>query len=218
MCFSSAKQRLAIVAALLLWCTALLTYRISIAPDGLSVGLWWNLFLALVPLMFSSALKAAHEAKQPFLAAFYFVVWLLFFPNAPYILTDLVHFRAIPGVPPWFLLAMLLSCAGAGTLFGYLSLIDVHIVAQRKFGVTIGWIIACGSLMLCGFGIYLGRFLRWNSWNAFNRPFELLKAVVGQFVDAGPHPNPLAVTLVYGVGLIIGYLALRVIAAAIRES
>jgi uncharacterized membrane protein len=215
---SPARQRLAIVAVLLLWCTTLLTYRIYISPDMLSVGLWWNLFLAVVPLMCSSALKAAHENKRPFLAALYFVVWLLFFPNAPYILTDLVHYRIIPGVPSWFLLAMLLSCAGAGTLFGYLSLIDVHAVAQRKFGVTIGWIVICGALILCGFGIYIGRFLRWNSWNAFNRPLELLREVMGQFVDAGPHPNPLAVTLVYGVGLIIGYLALRVIAVAIRES
>jgi uncharacterized membrane protein len=143
------------------------------------------------------------------LAGVFFSLWLLFLPNAPYILTDLIHLVPLasqPDVPLWLLLAMLLSCAGTGTLLGYLSLMQIHSAVEQNFGRTAGWSVAIGSLTLCGFGIYIGRFLRWNSWDAFANPISLLKSVAGQFIDAGPHPHPAGVTLVFGMGLLIGYL------------
>jgi uncharacterized membrane protein len=217
------KQRLAVVALLLLWCTALLLCRIYLVsrfPSSggkTAVGLLWNLFLATLPLLWSSAFQSASARRRPVLAGVYFCLWLLFLPNAPYILTDLIHLSPRPHVPQWFLLAMLLSCAGTGTLLGYLSLINVHAVIERKFGKMAGWAVASGSLMLCGFGIYLGRFLRWNSWDAFTNPIRLSRSVMAQLTDSGLHPSPFAVTLVFGVGLIIGYLALRVVAAPMRS-
>ena len=215
---SNEKQQFAIAGLLLFWCAALLGYRLYCSFDRLAVALMWNLFLAVVPLFWSSAFQAANARGHRVLAGFCFALWLLFLPNAPYLLTDLIHLAPRPhfGVPLWYVLAMLLFCAGTGTLLGYLSLINVHLVVEQKFGKTAGWIVAGASLMLCGFGIYLGRFLRWNSWDAFTHPIQLLKAVIGQFIDAGPHPRPLDVTLIYGVGLIIGYLALRVVAASTR--
>lgn len=213
---SQDKQRFYIVCILLLWCAALITYRMFLATDALAVGLLWNLFLAAVPLFWSSAFRAADLHKRPLLAGTFFLLWLLFLPNAPYILTDLIHLAPKPHVPLWFLLAMLLSCAGTGTLLGFLSLVNVHDVIEQKFGAVAGWAVAISSMMLCGFGIYIGRFLRWNSWNVLNRPVELMKTVVGQFFDSGPHPHPAGVTLVFGTGLVIGYLALRVIAVPAR--
>jgi uncharacterized membrane protein len=207
------KQRLAAVGMMLLWCVTLIAYRMHLAADLQAVGLLWNLFLAVVPLFMSVAFQAASARRRSLLAGVCFLLWLLFLPNAPYILTDLIHLAPRPGVPLWYVLAMLLSCAGTGALLGYLSLLNVHLVIERKFGKVVGWIVAAASLMLCGFGIYLGRFLRWNSWDAFTNPLPLLKAIIGQFVDAGPHPHPLSVTLIFGTGLIIGYLALRAIAA-----
>ena len=196
----------------------MLLWRIRLAPDGLSVGLWWNLFLALVPLMaasaFGSASLKAQSRGRAVAMCLWFGLWLLFLPNAPYILTDLIHLRPHPVVPQWLMLAMLLSCAGTGTLFGYLSLLNVQAAVARLYGAVAGWGVAFAALMLCGFGIYLGRFLRWNSWDALTRPAKLFHAIIAQFIDAGPHPNPLSVSIVYGVGLFIGYLALRVVAAA----
>jgi uncharacterized membrane protein len=209
---SAQKQRLAVVALLLLWCVALITYHIYVVADRLMFWLLWNLFLATVPLLWSSAFETFIQRNRPVVAAIFFSLWLLFLPNAPYILTDLIHLAPRPQVPLWYVLALLLSCAGAGTLLGYFSLLQVHTVVEAKFGKTTGWAVAAGSLMLCGFGIYVGRFLRWNSWDAFTNPMRLARSVLGQFVDPGPHPHPLAVTLVFGTGLIIGYLALRVVA------
>lgn len=212
------QQRIIIVALLLSWCVALIGYRNYLDPDMLATALLWNLFLAAVPLVWSAAFQTACERNRPILAIISFVLWLLFLPNAPYILTDLIHLAPQPYVPLWFLLAMLLSCAGAGTLLGYLSLLTVHRVIEARFGAKIGWVVALGSLMLCGFGIYLGRFLRWNSWNALTDPFELARAIAGQFVDPGPHPHPVGVTVVFGVGLIIGYWAVRVVAASAQDA
>ena len=211
---SKEKQRLAVVGLLWLWCALLIGYRIHLAPDGLALGLLWNLFLASVPLLWSSAFASAMRRGRGLLAGACFFLWLLFFPNAPYLLTDLLHLAPRPFVPLWFLLAMLLSCAGTGALLGYLSLMRVHCAVEEKWGQATGWVVVAASLLLCGFGIYLGRFLRWNSWDAFTKPVQLLRSVAGQFVDAGSYPHPAGVTLIFGVGLFIGYLGLRVVAAS----
>ena len=188
-------------------------FRLYRGGDGGGRGLLWNLFLAAIPLFWSEIFVRARARQRPLWGAISLGLWLLFLPNAPYLLTDVIHLTELPLVPLWFILAMLLSCAATGTLLGYLSLMNVHAVISARFGSFAGWLVAVSSLMGCGFGIYLGRFLRWNSWDAFTRPLQLAKTIAHQFVDAGPHPHPLSVTLVYGGGLIIGYLALRVIGA-----
>lgn len=198
---------------LLFWCTALIVYPIIRVHSGLALWMLWNLFLAAVPLAFGTRFRSLQVRRRPALAGFYFLLWLLFLPNAPYILTDLLHLYddMHHSVPLWYTLAMLLSCALTGTMLGYLSLIDVHDTIEAQFGKRAGWAVTAGSLMLCGFGIYLGRYLRWNSWDAFNRPISLLKIILQVFIDPGPFPHPLPVTIIFGIGLIVGYIALRTI-------
>jgi uncharacterized membrane protein len=214
---SIGKQRIIMVAVMLLWCFAIVGYRIVAGNQGRGlngIGLLWNLFLAAVPFFWSIVFRWADRNQRPVWAIVSFALWLLFLPNAPYILTDLIHLRPRPYIPLWFMLAMLLSCAGTGTLLGYLSLLNVQETIARKFSTRAGWSVAVGSLMLCGFGIYLGRFLRWNSWDALTKPIELARTVVRQFIDSGSHPHPLGVTLIYGVGLLIGYLAIRTMSSS----
>lgn len=209
--FSIENQRLAIIGLLLAWCSLLQAYCFYLSRDALAVGLLWNLFLAALPLLWGSAFRTAVRGRHQAIALFFFGLWLLFLPNAPYILTDLIHLGPRPNMPVWYFLAMLLSCAGTGTLLGYLSLLDVHQIVEQKFGKIAGWAVADGALLLCGFGIYLGRFLRWNSWDLLTNPTLLLRGMVVQFFDSGPFPHPLPVTLIFGVGLILGYAAIRVL-------
>jgi uncharacterized membrane protein len=214
---SQEKQVLAAVALMLFWCIGLLSFRIYLDSSGIEIALMWNLFLASLPLAWGAGFQNASRRNCPFAALLFFVLWLLFLPNATYILTDLIHFAPKPNVPTWFILAMLLSCAGAGTMLGYLSLIGVQRAVQDAFGKCVGWVVASGSLMLCGFGIYIGRFLRWNSWDALTRPLDLFKSVLSQFSAPGPFPHPAPVTLVYGIGLIVGYVVLRAMVSVLRE-
>jgi uncharacterized membrane protein len=213
--FSVEKQRLAIIGLLLGWCTLLQAYCYHRTGDRLALGLEWNLFLAALPLLWGGAFRAACQEKRSIIAGFFFMLWLVFLPNAPYILTDLVHLNGRPLETLWYYLAMLLSCAGTGTLLGYLSLLNVHQTVEQAFGKVAGWSVASGALILSGFGIYLGRFLRWNSWDLFTNPGELLQTAAGQFVNPSLLPHPVPVTLIFGVGLLLGYAAFRVLTAPI---
>lgn len=216
MTISPARQRLLLVGALLLWSVSLVLFRMHASGGKNGWGLLWNLFLAAIPLLWSAAFASAIGRKQPVWATICFALWILFLPNAPYLLTDVIHLSPRSGVPLWYVLAMLLSCAATGTLLGYMSLMEVHATIEKTRGAWAAWPVAVLALMSCGFGIYLGRFLRWNSWDALTHPLQFVHTVIGQFVDAGPHPHPIPVTLIYGGGLVIGYVALRVLAATER--
>ena len=190
--YSNVNPRLLVVAALLSWSVSLVLYRMLWGTTWNGAGLLWNLLLAAIPLLWSSAFVRAVARKHWFWAVISFTLWLLFLPNAPYLLSDLIHLRAVPPVPEWYVLAMLLSCAATGTLLGYISLLEVQGAIERRFGSVAGWLLAFSSLLLCGFGIYLGRFLRWNSWDALTRPLQFARTIVGQFVDAGRSSAPIA--------------------------
>jgi len=204
-------QRLAVVTMLLLWCTLLITLRMEHTGNHYFTFLWWNLLLAFIPLMASSAMESAHRKRRRILAAVAFLVWLAFLPNAPYILTDLMHLHPREDVALWFDLSVLMSCAGTGLYLGYISLLDVQLLIERRFGQLTGWSVAIGSLMMSGFGIYIGRFLRWNSWELVTQPFRLLSVIGELLMDHGDHPNPYVVTLVFGIALTLGYAAFRVL-------
>jgi uncharacterized membrane protein len=175
------------------------------------VFLVWNLFLAVIP---AAAAVLLRKASRPFAHVAWFAVWLLFLPNAPYIITDLVHLRPRPPIPLWYDVALLISCGGTGLLLGYSSLADVQSVIAKRFGRTLAWITAAGALLLSGFGIYLGRFLRWNSWDALSHPFALLADIAHRVIHPFGYPITFAVTLIYGIALTLGYVALRVVSDA----
>ncbi len=208
--------RLLVAAALLAWSLSLVLFRLYLGRDWLVSTLLWNLFLAALPLVWSSAFERAIARERWVLAGISFALWILFLPNAPYLMTDLMHLSARANAPLWYILAMLLSCAATGTLLGYISLLGVHAAIERHFGFYRGWSVALASLMGCGFGIYMGRFLRWNSWDALTHPLKFARTIVRHFVVVNAHPHPLPVTLVFGGGLIIGYIALRVLMTPAR--
>ncbi len=201
---SELRKRTLIFAALIAWCGALLFARIMRSHTTSYVFLVWNMILAIVPAV--AAMWFA-RAKSAVAQVAWFVIWLLFLPNAPYIATDFVHLHPRPGVPLWFDIALLLSFAGTGLLLGYSSLSDVQAVVAKRFGHAASWATAVSALLLSGFGIYLGRFLRFNSWDAVSNPLRLASYVARGAADPLSHPRTIVVTLVYGVGLTLGYLA-----------
>ena len=206
-------KRIIVITALIFWSTCLIILRVERTGSGYYLFLLWNLFLAGIPLVASTCLRLARRGRSPLIIqAGCFGFWLLFLPNAPYILTDLLHLTATSPVPAWYDLALLLSCAGTGLLLGYLSLIDVHDIVAETLGQAIGWVLALSSLLLTGFAIYLGRFLRWNSWDVLARPTIMFDIADGLLHPAS-HSRTFAVTLIYGLTLGFAYIALRVLLA-----
>lgn len=137
----------------------------------------WNLLLAWLPYLLAE-LSFCWQKRPLFLLPLGFL-WLIFLPNAFYIVTDLIHLRPFPGVPLWYDAFLLFAFALTGVLLGSLSLQRMHALVGARFGSQIGWLFAGGVLALSSFGIYIGRFLRWNSWDIFTNP-SLLLADIGQ--------------------------------------
>lgn len=164
--------------------------------------LGWNLFLAAIPA-FAAARLGRERASWRQVG--WLALWLAFLPNAPYLVTDFVHLRARPPVPLWFDIALLISCAATGLLLGYASVADVQRFIARKFGEATAWLCAASALVLSGAGIYLGRFLRWNSWDILANPIAIVLSI---------QPRVVSVTLVYGFGLVVGYLAFRTLSVS----
>ncbi len=187
-----------------LGCCIVLNVRFHLAGHNYYAFMLWNLFLAAIPLGLSLGLRRVDRLvfALPLLA-----VWLLFFPNAPYVLTDLMHLNEHPSnVPKWLDLLMLLSFAFVSLWFGFQSL---HIVQQwftQKYSQTTAWCVSVGSLGLSGFGIYLGRFERWNSWDLLRRPGSLLGRIASHVLDPLAHTNTWGFTLGFGMMLIFAYL------------
>lgn len=152
----------------------------------------WNLFLAFVPLILSVLLF--RESRGRGLSWWLGVgVFLAFLPNAPYTLTDIIHFiakiRVEPPLPIWAIVLLMIEF-GLYFLAGFqayvLSLINLNDYLYRVRSKK--WILLLELLlnMLCAIGIYLGRFQRLNSWNIVTKPERLFHQLVEDYTNKLP--------------------------------
>jgi len=196
-------------------CGALLSGRMVFTLSLNYLFLPFNLVLAALPIAFSILFS---HAKKPSRRVCFAALWLLFFPNAPYIITDFIHLTRIGGAhgaPLWFDVLLVASYAGAGLIFGYVSLLQMQNSIAANFPRA-SWGMAMLSCFLAGFGIYLGRFLRWHSVHIFLDPVPLLLDVLDRFLNPLNHPRTWGVTLGFGSLILFGYLGLVVTARLIR--
>ncbi|HEX8172909.1 MAG TPA: DUF1361 domain-containing protein [Thermoanaerobaculia bacterium] len=212
------KQFLA-YGALVGWCVALVAARMLRAHSHAFLFLVWNLILGVIPLGASLLLDALHRRRAHVaLQAFPFAVWLAFLPNAPYLVTDLVHLAPRDPVPFWFDTLLLGSCAVTGLLLGYASVAIVQRVVAARFRALGGWTVAIGALVLSAFGMYLGRFVRWNSWEIVTNPRPLFVDVAHRLLNPQQHPRTYLVTALFGVTLVLGYLAVHAVADTLSRT
>ena len=214
----SVLRQKAPLVALVAWCVVLLVVRVWYAGNTTYDFMLWNMILAVIPLAAAWVLRAsAARGGLSAMMVVAFGVWLTFLPNAPYMVTDLIHLANRPPVPLWFDVAFFGSYAATGVLIGYAAVADVQSVFSARFGRGVGYAVAVGSLLLCGFGIYLGRVLHWNSWDVVASPATLAGQITDRLLDPASHTSAWAVSAIYGVGLVLGYLALRGIASAFHD-
>lgn len=164
-----------------LFSAGLMTFRILYTGHLLFAFLVWNLFLAYVPYTISKRMSLRSiKTKWEFL--FYSFIWLLFIPNAFYIITDLFHLDMNESVPLWFDLALLLSFAWNGLLFGILSVRQMEKLFEKNFNKKFDLLFILPVMALNGFGVYIGRYLRFNSWDVVTNPFQLINDIVYMFI------------------------------------
>ena len=190
-------------------CAAMLFARHLESGTGGYRFLAWNLLLAWVPFVLALALYDWDRKRRPapFLLALA-ALWLLFLPNAPYIVTDFIHVGEVPGAPLWYDAAMTAAFAGTGLVLGLGSLLLVQGVVARHSGRLVGWLMIGPVLALCSAGIVIGRFQRLNSWDAVTDPGRLLGIVATRLADPLGRPETIvALTGLTGF-LTIAYLVL----------
>jgi uncharacterized membrane protein len=163
----------------------------------------WNTALALVPLALAFALFRDHvRTSLAWWAGV--VVWLLFLPNAPYVLTDVVHLLDdIRDSSDRTFYTGLLPVYGTFFLIGFGSyVLNLHLLRRFVFarGRGASWLpIEMAVHALCAVGIYLGRFVRLNSWDVVTAPHT-----VSGTLDDLARRFPVGIMLVTFVVLAVG--------------
>jgi uncharacterized membrane protein len=168
----------------------------------------WNLFLAWVPYVCSLWAAWLHQ-RHPGRWWYLLIpcsLWLIFFPNAPYIVTDLLHLRERPHVPMWYDIGLLVTFAWTGCFLGFISLRTMQTLVKDFVGRIASWAFAFVVLGLSGIGIYLGRFQRFNSWDLFLNPGEVLTDVVSWLIHPRHHLQTFGVSILFTTILVVCYL------------
>ena len=156
----------------------LILFRIILSDSIDFAYLIWNIFLALIPFIISSVFLVfkdkIKDTRYLFLFILGSIIWLIFFPNTFYLVTDLIHLGEGGFVPIWYDGLMLLSIAWLGIILGFYSLFQIEELFLNKFNTIISRITTTCLIFLTSFGVYLGRFIRLNSWDLFLESKESL--------------------------------------------
>lgn len=200
---------LSILSTSILFSVMLLTIRIKVSNSFFYLFLVWNLFLAIVPYAITIYLQCATKINKLQLV-FWFTVWLLFLPNAPYIITDLIHLRINSGFYIWLDVLLVSSFACNGILLFYLSILDMkelllNYLSTTKVNYLLGLIF-----FLSSFGVYLGRFLRYNSWELLSNPIQLLLDIINIVVNPIFYKEAWLFTFLFGLFLNLGFCVLQI--------
>ena len=186
----------------------LLAIRISYSGNFDYLFLAWNIFLAWIPFAFSTLLRvtATHFKWKQLLL---FCSWFLFFPNALYMVTDLIHLELETNIPKWFDALLLFTSSVLGLIMAFISLFRVekflrNFYQQKNVEIIIAVILFFGS-----FGVYLGRFLRWNSWDIIRNPLGLLSAVTERFIFPFSHVRTWGITILFTVLFYLMYMGIK---------
>lgn len=182
----------------------------------------WNLFLAWIPFIVSSMMEYISTTKKYGMKKCISMlglgfIWLIFYPNAPYIVTDIIHLSNYNYYAPldhavgfsssfiiWYDFILVMLFVFTGYILGHISLYTVHKMIERTYKKTIGWIFVFIVSILSGFAIYLGRFLRLNSWEIVSNPSGILKRMFGS-MDI----MTLKFTLLFGGFIFLVYMAMH---------
>jgi uncharacterized membrane protein len=169
-------------------------------------NLVWNLFLAWIPLVLALVVYDGARRGMPDTPLVGIgLLWLLFLPNAPYIVTDFKWLGNYDSGTHWFDPLLIGGAAAIGLALGFLSLYLVQAVVASRLGRPAGWLLALGALAASGVGVYLGRFERWNSWDVFTEPSRIVGQLVSAALDPLAHGRPLALSISFALAWCTGY-------------
>jgi uncharacterized membrane protein len=191
-----------------LMAAAFYTFRVFYSGTTNYSNLVWNLFLAWLPYIISIIASSVYRTNSKHWGVIFFLVffWLIFFPNAPYMVTDFYHLVARPPVPMWFDISLIAIFAFTGCFLSIASLRSIHFIIEGYFGKFIGWLFALFALFLGSLGVYLGRFGRFNSWDIFFDPKSVIKEIAYNILNPADNLGFVGFTVMFTSILLVFYL------------
>jgi len=139
------------------------------------------------------------------------IIWLVFLPNTWYVLTDFLHIYPTGEISQIFDIAMMGSLIFCGFGLGFASLYLVHKELLKRLAARTAYLIVAGVLLLSSFGIYLGRDLRWSTWDVVSNPGGIILNISDRVVDPFGHPRAINVTILFFIFLLTLYGAFWIV-------
>lgn len=206
---------------LLLSGVGLLLLLVRLAVSG-SMRYWflpWNLFLAWIPFLLSFVVLYAGKRYRwvswQFIASL--LAWLFFLPNSFYIVTDLIHIHDTGEVGIVYDVVMMTTYVLTGTLLGFVSLLMIEKELRRGLSARISTLGILMIILLSSFAIYLGRYLRWNSWDVLANPASILLDVADRIFRPYDHPLAFTTTLLFFITITGTYYGLKLFVRAVKK-
>ncbi len=187
---------------------AFLAFRVSYSGTNNYSNLLSNLFLAWLPYVLSVMAASGYRShpKRWWVILVLVFFWLVFFPNAPYMVTDFYHLDPRPPVPLWFDISLIAIFAFTGCFLAIASLRSIHVIIERFLGKFIGWLFTLFTLGLGSLGVYLGRFSRFNSWDILLEPKPVLKDLAYNLLNPLDNLGFIGFTIMFTSILLVFYL------------
>jgi len=188
----------------------LLIARVFITGYLTYIFLVWNLFLAFLPYAITEWLWTHSQvAKNKWKLMAAMILWLLFIPNSFYILTDLFHLDTFHSAPKWFDLLLLFSFAWNGLLLGLISVRKTEMLLEEVSGRGFSLVIVFMVMWLNAFGIYIGRYLRFNSWDVITQPFSLFNEMFEILLHPVRNKMEWGMMMVYALFMTLLYITIK---------
>lgn len=227
--------------------TGMIVCRILYVNNLGYIFLLWNLFLAWIPFQLSMLLPKI-SSKSKWLKITVFSTWLLFFPNALYLVTDLIHLEDKGSAPLWYDAILLFTGASTGLIMAFASLYKVEIFLQHSVSLNVshhssvltkrifGFVlkkedklnykkrmllfrhaVAVTCLFLGSIGVYVGRFLRWNSWDVITDPLSLIEQVTNYVLYSPGYVRPWSITCIFTILFTVLYFMFKKLPGLLKE-
>jgi uncharacterized membrane protein len=167
----------------------------------------WNLFLAWLALVAAWWLIRVLSSHlwSSWYALFATLVWLLMLPNTFYMLSDIMHIQGIAQSELLYDIIMFTSFILNGVILGFLSLSMVHRELVKRISARSAFTLIGIVLFLSSFAIYIGRDLRWNTWDIVTNPFSVLVDISNQFLSPLQHTQAFSITFGFFILLFSTY-------------
>ena len=186
------------LALFTVYCLVALAIRNRVQENTMYNFLKWNLFLAFVPFAVAFLIYIFYDKLGKLIVILGSCAWLLFYPNAPYMISDLIHVQSTDALVIYDTL-IIFSFSILALFFGFYSLKIIHLIFRQMVGIKTANTIVFLSIIIASGGIYLGRILRLNSWDLFTHPIKVFTDVFHHLFPVTKNPATYAILLLFSI-------------------